>query len=204
MANIQAIVFDLYGTLIYLSDETKPYQKLFVALGLKTTKEFKQARRIALTEDFSNIASLVERIKPGAKIDVQPYETEIQKELSSVIIYPETKKVLEELKNRNLKLGLISNLASPYKKPFYGFGLDKYFNSVLFSCEAGLIKPEPKIYLQMMQELRITPALALMIGDKISADFNGPKSIGMQAVHLDRTKKSPNSISSLEFVLGYI
>ena len=204
MEDIQAVVFDLYGTLIYIAHETKPYLRLFSDIGLQTSREFRQARRIALTEDFDNFASFVKRIKLSVEVDFSQYQREIEEEIISATLFPEVNKVLGGLKERNLRLGLISNLASPYKMPFINLGLHEYFDSVLFSCDVGLRKPDPKIYQKMIEYLKINPAQALMTGDKVHADVDGPKSIGMNAVHLNRRNTSSNSISTLEGVFHYL
>ena len=204
MANIQAVVFDLYGTLIYLANETKPYAILFANLGLQTPEEVRQARRIALTEDFEDVARLVRRIKSNAQVDFASYQQEVEKERASASLYPETRAVLDKLKEQEIRLGLISNLASPYKSPFFNLGLNEYFDEVLFSCDVGLIKPDSRIYQKMIERLGINPAQTLMTGDKVHADVDGPRSIGINAVHLDRTNNSSKSISSLEGVFQYL
>ena len=204
MTNIQAVVFDLYRTLIYLADETKPHIRLFKDIGLRTSEGFKQAIKIALTEDFDNIADLVKRIKPDTQINLRPYQQELEKEIASAKLYPESREVLEELRKQNIKLGLISNLALPYKEPFFELGLNEYFNEVLFSCDIGLRKPDSKIYHKMIRNLNINPAQVLMAGDSVSADVDGPRSIGMNAVHLDRRNASLNKISTLKGVFQYL
>lgn len=204
MANIQAVVFDLYGTLIYLADETKPYARLFADIGLQTPEEFRRARRIAITEDFDSLASLVRRIRPHAQIDLESYQQKIEKERASASLYPETRKVLEQLRDQKIRLGLISNLASPYKKPFFDLGLNSYFDKILFSCDVGLRKPDPRIYQKIIEHFGINPVQALMTGDKVHADVDGPKLIGMNAVLLDRTNNSQNSISTLDGVFQYL
>jgi HAD superfamily hydrolase (TIGR01509 family) len=204
MGGIQAVVFDLYGTLIYLAHETRLYARLFADLGLKAPEEFRQARRIALSEDFDNLSGLVKRIRPDAQVNLEQYQHELREEMASATLYPETRSVLEELKKRNLKLGLISNLASPYEEPFFRLGLNDYFYEELFSCKAGLIKPDQRIYRRMIIALGIDPSQTLMIGDQIYADVDGPKSIEMNAIFLDRTGNSSGSISSLDEVFRYL
>ena|SRR3989338_4727171 len=199
---IKAVIFDLYGTLIYNKD-TNPYLRLFLELGL-SPEEMRQARKIALTEDFSDLSGLANRIKPGATINLRSYEEEVAEGVASAATFPETKKVLEELQERGLKVGLISNLASPYKKPFFNLGLDRYFEKVLFSCEAGWSKPNVKIYERMMQELNITPAQALMIGDKLHCDVTPPLSLGMNALLIDRNNKTKPAIRSLDEIFQYL
>jgi HAD superfamily hydrolase (TIGR01549 family) len=204
MANIKAVVFDLYGTLIHITNEIRPYSQLFSRMSIENSEESKQARRIAMTESFDSLSAYVKKIKPESKIDLSLYEREIGKEKSSVRIFSETKKVLRELRKREIKVGLISNLASPYKSPFYEFGLEKYFNEVIFSCDVGFRKPEKEIYQIMIERLGVNSKEILMTGDKVFADVDGPKSVRMNAVHLDRKNNSIDSIASLEGIFNYL
>jgi len=199
----KAVIFDLYGTLIYLADETSPYLKLFLDLGLDGEKKA-EAKKIAMTENFSSLAKLVNRIAPNSQINLHPHEEAIRKEAASAKLYPETKAVLGELRRRNIDIGLVSNVATPYKKAFFDLGLDDYFNHKLFSCDIGLQKPDPRIYKKIIQNMGINSSLALMIGDKLTCDVDTPKSIGMNAVYLDRINHSPNSISTLESLFSYL
>lgn len=203
MTKIQAVVFDLYDTLIYFANKTKPYAKLFSDLEL-TPEEMKLGRKIALTENFQDLVGLATRLKPDHHLDLANYEMEIKNEAASSTLYSESKNVLEKLRNRNLKRGLISNLASPYKKPFFELELNEYFNEIIFSCDVGLRKPDPRIYKLMIQRLGIDPSAALMTGDKLHADVSGPKSIGMNAILLDRNNASHNSLTTLERIFQYL
>ena len=201
---IHAVIFDLYNTLIYTPNQTYPYPRLFNELYLKPN-DLRKARRIALTEEFSSLSELVEKIKPNARIDVKPYEDDLARELDSIKLYSETKKVLKKLKKMDLKIGLISNAASPYKKPFFDLGLDEYINPAFFSCEVGLKKPDFRIYRKILEEMDLEPNQALMIGDNYSCDVQPPKRIGMRAVLLDRFNQYDikSKIDSLEGIFKY-
>lgn len=208
MSNIisyKAVVFDLYDTLITITNKTNPYSRLLANIGLRTSEEFKQARAIALTEDFNDLAGFVQRIKPDATIHLQPYEKEVETEIASTRLYSETTLALTELKQREIKLGLISNLASPYKKSFFELGLGRYFDEVIFSCEAGLKKPDTRIYQKMVELLRVEPHQAIMVGNSLQNDFNGPRAIGMPAILLDRfdSLETIPKIDSLEGILRF-
>ena len=200
----EAVIFDLFGTLLYLAQETRPYARLFQDLGIHTPEEVRQARRIAITEHFEELSSLVERIKPGSHIDTQSYQQEIERERQSATLYQETIPVLDKLQRSGLKVGLISNLASPYKKPFFDLGLQQYFQEIIFSCDIGLQKPDQKIYRIMIRKLDVDPANVLMTGDKVHADVDGPRSIKIKAVHLDRKHSSEHSIMNLEGIFQYL
>ena len=201
---IQAVIFDLYNTLIYTKNQTYPYPRLFNELYLKPN-DLRKARRIALTEEFNSLSELVEKIKPNARIDVKPYEDDLARELDSIKLYSETKKVLKKLKKRGFKMGLISNLASPYKRPFFDLGLDEYIDNTLFSCEVGLKKPNLKLYGRILNRMHLEPKQALMVGDNYHCDVLPPKNIGMKAILLDRFNQhdiKPN-INSLEGIFQY-
>ena len=200
MNDIKAVIFDLYNTLIYFKNKTKPYDRLFSDLEL-TPEEKRFGRRIALTKNFKDLADFITQLEPKKQLNYATYEEEIKKEVSSATLYPETKDTLKELRKRGIKLGLISNLASPYKKPFFDLELDEYFSETLFSCDLELIKPDPKIYQEILKKFSFDPNQVLMIGDNICADVVGPKSVGLNAIHLDRYNNSPNSIHSLEKLL---
>lgn len=205
MVGVKAVIFDLYDTLVYIADKTDLYRRLFSELGFKKSSEKRKARRTVLTEGFSSLSELVEKIKPNSGINLKAYEDEIEKENNSVAIFPETKTVLGKLQEREFKVGLISNLSSSHKKPFFDLGLGEYFDKVFFSCEVGLKKPDIKIYQKMLQELGLEPYQALMVGDKLDLDVYPPMSIGMKALHIDRTNEGYDEpdILSLEEIFQY-
>ncbi len=200
---VGAVVFDLYNTLIYVTEYRRPYTRLFAELGLQPA-EIEVAHNIAGTRDFAQFSDYVQKIKPGHGIDLSSYEADFAAERATAAFYPETLAVLEELKSRHIKMGVISNLASPYKRQFYGLKLDYYFKHVLFSCDVGMTKPDKRIFLKMLELLKVNPQDAIMVGDKLEADVNGPRAVGMQAVHLDRESGSPGSITTLEGILQFV
>lgn len=205
MAGVKAVIFDLYDTLVYISDRTDPYKRLFKELDFKTPSKKRKARRTALTEDFSSLSELVEKIQPNSGIDIKSYEEDIATEVNSVTVFPETMSVLGELQERNYLVGLVSNVSSFHKKSFFNLGLDKYFDKVFFSCEIGLRKPDKKIYQKMIYEFGIELSQALMVGDRLDLDVYPPRSIGMKALHIDRNNEGYDEpdILSLEEIFQY-
>ncbi|MGV8086804.1 MAG: HAD family hydrolase [Candidatus Woesearchaeota archaeon] len=207
ISDIKLIVFDLYHTLIYPEYIAKPYTELLKTIGIKNSEELKIARKIAMTKDFNTIEEYVKIIAPQTKLKkavYEKYDAQIQKEIRSTKVYPEVVHVLDKLVSKNIQIGLISNLASPYKIPFLKSELAEYFNKVILSCDIGITKPNLEIYQKMIESIAIKPSQALMIGDSIRNDVEGPKAIGMNAIHLDRIGNSENSIKSLDEIFKYI
>ncbi|MBI4440965.1 HAD family hydrolase [Candidatus Woesearchaeota archaeon] len=183
---IKAVVFDLYGTLLSIQQETRPYHQLFCDLGLTATEAY-AARYACLTENLS-LDALVQRFRPNCSL--ASYEAAVQQEVASVALYPESMDVLRFLCNLGLPLGLVSNLATPYKEPFYRLGLGDMIATQVFSCDVGTLKPEPLIYEKTLALLNMHPQHVLFVGDKQRNDVDGPLTAGMHAVLLDRQNKS--------------
>lgn len=190
MQDIKAIIFDLYGTLVHNPNRTYPYRKLLAELNL-SQKQSRRYKRLCMTNNFGSLKEFVDKINPNAQIDLADYESEIKKEISCVILYPETKNILKLLRNQGYKLGLISNLACQYKQPFFRLGLDQFFDAVIFSCDTGLLKGEDtSIYKKCLSELKVEPQETLMVGDKEDCDVTLPRTFGMNAILIDRDNKS--------------
>ncbi len=62
------------------------------------------------------------------------------------------------------------------------FGLLEFFPVRVYSCEAGVVKPNPAIYRQALDALDVAPAEAVFVGDRLDVDVAGPQKIGMRAV----------------------
>jgi putative hydrolase of the HAD superfamily len=103
-------------------------------------------------------------------------------------LYPETKTVLEELKKRNIKTGVLTDTAYGADKEYLVRGaLDiiQYIDFFLASTEVGIRKPHTKGYLQLARELYTNPADCIFIGDE-EKDITGANKAGMIPVLIDR------------------
>ncbi len=93
---------------------------------------------------------------------------------------PEAPMVLEELKKRKMKLGVISNIVSRTLVPFRlrTCGIDRFFDVVLTSAHLRIRKPNPAIFLKAAELLRVEPKQAIYIGDTLSRDVAGARKAG--------------------------
>lgn len=197
-SQIKTIIFDLYGTLIHIPDDSKPYNKLWDYYGIVDTKT---AKRLVLTNpnQLNPVSTHIQDLKENLNLSFErnyEFEKEIGKnirdDISRSIKYSEVEHVLSSLINQKINLSLLSNVANPY---IYGYYLNELYQWILkiksfFSCDTDVmvIKPEPEIYLRALEWLKLKPEETLMIGDSLICDVEGPKSVGMHALHLDRSK----------------
>lgn len=204
---IKYIIFDMFDTLVYIDKKRNSYYDLFKELNL-TRDEARNAKNIALTNNFENLEEFVKVILPRNHnvINLQKYERAIQEEIKNTKLYKETLETLHELKTDGYRLGLISNLASPYKQSFFDLGLSLYFDETIFSCDYQMKKPEAEIYLESLECLEFKQQETLMIGNHQIYDVKVPISLGFNAIHLNRNNilSECKSISTLDQIFRHL
>jgi putative hydrolase of the HAD superfamily len=95
--------------------------------------------------------------------------------------------IIPEL-SKKYKLAVVSDAWPSLKDVFMKADLYKYFSSFIISSYLGVTKPNEKMYLTALTELRITPQKALFIDDNVNNCLGAVK-IGINAVLLCRNKK---------------
>ncbi|MBY6037619.1 HAD-IA family hydrolase [Fictibacillus nanhaiensis] len=98
-------------------------------------------------------------------------------------IIPEVLKVLQIVKGKGLKVGLISNCAPEEVLSWNNCELATYFDAVIFSCDVKQAKPNRKIYEIACEKLEVTPQEAIFIGDGGANELVGAIEAGIQAFH---------------------
>ncbi|QQQ00164.1 HAD family hydrolase [Lysobacter enzymogenes] len=182
---IRAVVFDVFGTLVYMRERRRPFRRLVGLLEARGRhgQAGDAARIMSRDVGLAGAAALL-----GAELGAQELaslERDLQAELASVRLFDDTAATLQALRARGLRLGLCSNLAAPYAPPVRAllpFELDAY----AWSFEVGAVKPDPAIYAHVCERLGCAPAEVLMIGDTRADDWLGPRDFGMHSRWLRR------------------
>jgi putative hydrolase of the HAD superfamily len=97
---------------------------------------------------------------------------------------PDALETLAELRRRGHRLALISVCSQdvPHvwdETPFAG-ALDE----LVFSCDVGISKPDPRIYEIACERLGVEPAECLFVGDGANDELPGAERVGMTALQL--------------------
>lgn len=103
-------------------------------------------------------------------------------------VYEETFQVLDELKEKNMSLLLLTN-GSPdlQKEKLDGVPrLVSYFDHIVISGEFGEGKPAISIFQHAIDLLGISSDEGLMVGDKLTTDILGSTKLGMKNVWINR------------------
>jgi len=96
-----------------------------------------------------------------------------------------TPALLEALRARGLKLGLVSNAFDPgwlLHRDLEQMGLSERLDFAVFSSEVGTRKPHPAIFERALEALDVDSADAVFVGDRLYEDVRGAGNLGMTTV----------------------
>lgn len=205
---IQAVVFDMGGTLIPASGPPTAYkihQKILHAHGVSRSLESIAAahRKAEETLNIKQLIYLKEHfwIKFNSivleELDVKENRLKIAEAIDrewwshlKPTVFPDVPPALNTLKSRNIKLGVISNcLENELKRNLEKSGLQNFFDITVGVDTFQSIKPEKTVFLQTLAQIGVAPDKALYVGDSLEADYEGAKKAGMKALLIDREDK---------------
>ena len=96
--------------------------------------------------------------------------------------YSDAQKVLEHLKNRGYKLGIIANQISGLVDRLNNWGMASYFSVIASSSDLGVSKPNYEIFEKALSMAGCKACNSVMIGDRLDNDIIPAKRCGMQTI----------------------
>lgn len=185
MHDVKAVIFDAYGTVLRIKQGCSPYRQI-----LRLGKQ--QGRRIRPDDAkviMTNALSL-QRAADRFGVSIPSYELsriqgELDNELRAIEPYEDALTAIQTLKSAGIKVAICSNLAMPYREP-----IEKYFQNLDaygYSFAVGALKPDPRIYQAVLDQLGVDASDAWMIGDSQRCDRDGPSTFGIKGHYLSRT-----------------
>lgn len=103
------------------------------------------------------------------------------------------------------RLGLLSNFddARTGREVLADSGVAELFEAVVISAEVGLRKPNPRIFVHLLELMRLGPHEVLFVGDSAADDVLGAQRAGIRVAWLSESKGPfPAHIASPDFVLN--
>jgi putative hydrolase of the HAD superfamily len=192
MPDITTILFDVGWPII---DETRmhaAWNKRLIGLikdltGRDITDDFIQkAETEAVTCYAPSLFSYViwQAVKPDQilfneiRADFDKYYSTREYVLQDGIL-----KILENLSG-HFKLGLAANQPVEVYEYLKNTGILKYFDSTIVSGEIGYSKPDIRMFMAVLDNLKASPEESMMIGDRQDNDIIPAKLLGMTTVRL--------------------
>lgn len=174
--NIQWLFFDIGSTLV---DETLCYEDRYRRITTGTSVSY---------EDFQEKVIYYSHLNcKGDHRAAQEYGLTLPKWNSSLErLYPNINLILETLKTKGYKLGIIANQAPGTKERLKRYGILHFFDMVIASAEEGVSKPDPRIFEIALQRANCLPCEAVMIGDRLDNDIAPAKALGMNTIWIQQ------------------
>jgi putative hydrolase of the HAD superfamily len=100
----------------------------------------------------------------------------------------DAKKTLQWIQSQDMRIGLICNTGiTPgfaLRKLLSQIGIAGFFESMIFSDEVGVRKPDSKVFRLAAKELGTKSREMIHVGDNLKTDVWGARSAGFRAIHL--------------------
>jgi putative hydrolase of the HAD superfamily len=103
----------------------------------------------------------------------------------TLAVSPHAHALLEALRQRGLKLGIVSNVVTPgrlVRAAVERQGLSGRVDAIVLSCEVGKRKPHPAIFERALAELGVEAHETIHVGDRLHHDVGGAARLGMTTV----------------------
>jgi HAD superfamily hydrolase (TIGR01549 family) len=206
---IQAVLFDLDFTLAKPGPDLGPegYQRMGRRFGLELEPSlYKEARAKAVEglhkhPDFRHDEEIwvafTERIirGMGGNSD-RAYECAVEmtrawEHAHNFDLFDDVLPVLTDLRERGLKLGLVSNTGRDVDEFLAHHNLR--IDAALSSRIHGKVKPHPTIFQAVLDRLGVVAEQSAMVGDSPEDDLEGARGLGMRAFLVDREGLFPGA-----------
>lgn len=115
---------------------------------------------------------------------------------------PETEEVLQALRRKGLRLGLLSNAgdAENVDRLIDQAGLRPYFDPIVVSASIGIRKPDRRAFEPILEAWRVHPSEVVMIGDTLGEDILGAQRCGLHQIWV-RTFADPQAVAAFEGIV---
>jgi putative hydrolase of the HAD superfamily len=188
---LRAVLFDLFETLITesraqpagvsslaseLGCEREAFRRQWKALRPTVTvgeMSFRRALRVIATRLGSHAeeVTLQRLCNERTNAKAEPFE-QIEHQVLMIIDY---------LRSRDLRLGVISNCFAEDVAGWPQCSLAARFDCKVFSFEVGLVKPDPEIYIEATRRLRVDVSETWFLGDGAQEELSGAEQAGLRA-----------------------
>jgi len=173
------LFFDMGSTLI---DETQSYMGWFrnasqLIGGVRSVLEIEKEYCAGMARGNPTIVGQLRPYGFTGSSANHLYPSELDKP------YPEAENVLRQL-SKSYRLGIIANQNAGSELRLERYGLRQYFAVVVASAEAGVQKPDPRIFRLALEQANCEPEQAAMIGDRLDNDIFPANGLGFTTVRI--------------------
>ena len=220
MKNIKAIIVDAYGTLFDVNsaaekctDKIGDKWESFANYWRTTQLEYTWLRSLMNKhKDFWQVTEdSLDKSMKAFKIN-HPMRDELLDLYKKLSTFPEVKEVLNNLKKKNYKLAILSNgTPTLLNELVTSNNLDNIFDDIFSIEEAGIYKPNSKVYDLPIKKYQIQKYEVAFLSSN-TWDVSGGGNYGYSAIWVNRNKnffdnldyKPKNEVENLKQLLNIV
>ena len=223
-AKIEALTFDWYGTLAnhrhkrgrgrlfseYLASpglQSAPWDrsvlnKVFDYYGGSYKVESSGAEKRTFWIQFTRLHFEQSQVSGATASQAEVHATAIRDIFGSACfeVYADVQPVLHALKQRGLRLAVVSNWHRGLDSFCHEMNLSNLLDIVISSSDIGIEKPDSRLFNEVVYRLQLEADQVVHVGDSPVDDFSGAVAAGLRAILIDRGNvhcRHVNRISSL-------
>lgn len=191
--SFEAVIFDLWGTLVpYPPAEMRKVADRMAGIVGAPPEAFASAWSAAFASRAIGrpLEESIREICGAVGVDPPP-EAIVEAVASRVVALrvlfrprPDAAATLERLREREVKIGLITDCTSDVPDLWAASPLAPLVDGTVFSAVQGMQKPDRRMYELACERLSVVPERCLYVGDGNSDELNGAEAVGMEAVQL--------------------
>ena len=202
VAPIRAVIFDFHATLVDQGDAEAWLDQAIAHAGSGDSLTARD--RAAITQRLDDIWVHAREVDPRSDRDLSARRhrdvfhevmdghapDDLRRALYEVMFdqwaaYEEAPGVIDELRRRGIRTAILSNIGIDLRPIMEREAL--VADAVVLSCEIGVAKPDPGIFLAALEMLDVSAEEALMVGDNW-ADDAAASALGIRTLILPRTR----------------
>jgi HAD superfamily hydrolase (TIGR01509 family) len=203
MQRYRTVLFDWRGTLVHIPTPAWHVTRALEAIGrvadgetvdsvmarvrgaLELPEFIEAERRIDLSAEFHRETTM--RMFNAAGLDPELADAlyRVEWEPEARPMYPDVPDVLAAVRARGTTIVVVSDIHFDIRPDCIAQGIDDFIDAYVLSCELGVQKPDPKMFLAATTAVGVEPGDALMVGDTARTD-GGAASVGIATLILPR------------------
>ena len=140
--------------------------------------------RISKAEAFAQVLQAAGReARPGLVAELVRQDQELL--LANARLFDDTIPFLHRLRDRGIKIAIVSNCTENTRPLLVKYGVDKLADALVLSCEVGSAKPAAEIFRYALDRLGVTAEAAVFVDDQ-PGYCAGSMAAGIRAVQIVR------------------
>ncbi|HEX2087438.1 MAG TPA: HAD-IA family hydrolase [Solirubrobacteraceae bacterium] len=209
----RAVLLDALGTLLELVPPAPLLVAELAARGAEVTEDEAAAALGAeiayyrahhdIARDRAGLAELRSRCTEVLREALPPRARDVE-DLQAALLaalrfrpFPEVPAALRALRERGLRLVVVSNWDVSLHDALAATGLAPLLDGAISSAEAGASKPDPAIFARALELAGARPEEALHVGDSLDLDVAGARAAGIDAVLVVRDGAPPAGVGAI-------